>query len=130
MEQLLQTIEWAEVIPALLSIIWTSILVPIGKQIYDELKARKLDNYATIFYDEIVKAVKSVYETTVKDIKGDPELWTDEKMEEVKEIAKNKAIQALSSIAYKTLKEANSDFEEYLDSLIGTALYDVKNGLK
>lgn len=129
MEQLLQTIEWAEVLPALLSIIWTSILVPIGKQIYDELKARKLDNYATIFYDEIVKAVKSVYETTVKDIKGTDD-WTDEKMEEVKEIAKNKAIQALSSIAYKTLKEANSDFEEYLDSLIGTALYDVKNGLK
>ena len=66
METILQNIDWM----ALLSAIWTIILVPIGKQIYEWLKSKKLDKYATILYDEVVKAVKSVYETTVKDIKG------------------------------------------------------------
>lgn len=125
MEEILQTIDWM----SLISAIWTIVLVPIGKQIYDWLKSKKLDKYASILYDEVVKAVKSVYETTVKDLKG-TEGWDEETKEYVKELAKDKAIQALSSIAYKSLKEANENFEEYLDSLIGTALYDVKNGLK
>ena len=125
MKEILQTIDWM----SLISAIWTIVLVPIGKQIYDWLKSKKLDKYASILYDEVVKAVKSVYETTVKDLKG-TEGWDEETKEYVKELAKDKAIQALSSIAYKSLKEANEDFEEYLDSLIGTALYDVKNGLK
>ena len=123
MEEILQNIDWM----SLISAIWTIVLVPIGKQIYDWLKSKKLDKYASILYDEVVKAVKSVYETTVKDLKG-TEGWDEETKEYVKELAKDKAIQALSSIAYKSLKEANENFEEYLDSLIGTALYDVKNG--
>lgn len=125
MSELLQNIDWM----SLISAIWTIVLVPIGKQIYDWLKSKKLDKYTLILYDEVVKAVKSVYETTVKDLKG-TEGWDEETKEYVKELAKNKAIQALSSIAYKSLKEANEDFEEYLDSLVGTALYDIKNGLK
>lgn len=125
MENILQNIDWI----SLISAIWTIILVPIGKQIYDWLKSKKLDKYASILYDEVVKAVKSVYEATVKDIKGTDE-WTEDAKNSMKEIAKDKAIQALSSIVYKTLKEANSDFEEYLDTLIETALYDIKNGLK
>lgn len=125
MENLLQNIDWM----ALVTAIWTIVLVPIGKQIYNWLKSKKLDKYASILYEEVVKSVKSVYETSVKDLKGTAD-WTDEKKEEVKELAKNKAVQALSTIAYKTLKEANTDFDEYLDSLIGTALYDIKNGLK
>lgn len=123
-ETIIQNIDWM----AVLSAIWTIILVPIGKQIYDQLKSKKLDKYAAILYEEVVKAVKSVYEVSVKDIKGTDD-WTEEKKNEVKELAKQKAIQALSSIAYKTLKEANGDFEEYLDSLVGTALFDVKNNL-
>lgn len=126
MKELLQDLDWI----TLLTTIWTVILVPVGKQIYDWFKSKKLDGYAKILYEEVIKSVKSIYEVTVKDIKNNPELWTDEKKEEVKEMAKTKAIQALSSIAYKTLREANEDFNTYLDSLIGCALYDVKNGLK
>lgn len=127
METIIQNIDidWM----ALLSAIWTIILVPIGKQIYEWLKSKKLDKYATILYDEVVKAVKSVYETTVKDIKG-TDGWDEETKEYVKELAKTKTIQALSSIIYKSLKEANEDFEEYLDSLVGSALFDIKNGKK
>lgn len=114
---------------SLLSAIWTIVLVPIGKQIYDYLKSKKLDGYAKILYDEVLNAVKSVQNSIVDDLKG-TDGWTEEKMHEVKEIAKSKAIQALSSIVYKTLKEANEDFDEYLDSLVDSALWDIKNGLK
>lgn len=125
MEEILQSIDWM----SLLSAIWTIVLVPIGKQIYDYLKSKKLDGYAKILYDEVLNAVKSVQNSIVDDLKG-TDGWTEEKMHEVKEIAKSKAIQALSSIVYKTLKEANEDFNEYLDSLVDSALWDIKNGLK
>lgn len=125
MENLLQNVDWM----ALLTAVWTIVLVPIGKQILEYLKAKKLDNYAMILYAEVVKAVKAINQSVVDDIKGG-DGWTDAKKAELKELAKQKAKQALSSIAYKTLKEANEDFEEYLDSLVETALWDVKNGLK
>ena len=122
MKDFLLNLDWM----SLLTAIWTVICIPIGKQIYSYFKSKKLDKYADILYEEVKKAVKSVYETEVKDIKGTND-WTPTKQEEVKNVAKEKAIQALTTIAYKTLKEANSDFDAYLDSLIGTALYDVKH---
>lgn len=122
MKEFFQNINWLE----LLSAIWTIVLVPILTKLYSCLKDKKLDKYADILYAEVKKAVKSVYETEVKDIKGTAD-WTPEKQAEVKAVAKEKAIQALNTIVYKSLKEANSDFDDYLDSLIGTALYDVKH---
>ena len=122
MKEVFQNINWLE----LLSAIWTIILVPILTKLCSYLKDKKLDKYANILYTEVKKAVKSVYETEVKDIKGTAD-WTPEKQAEVKAVAKEKAIQALNTIVYKSLKEANSDFDGYLDSLIGTALYDVKH---
>ena len=122
MKEVFQNINWLE----LLSAIWTIVLVPILTRLYSYLRDKKLDKYADILYAEVKKAVTSVYETEVKDIKGTAD-WTPEKQAEVKAVAKEKAIQALNTIVYKSLKEANSDFEDYLDSLIGTALYDVKH---
>ena len=122
MKEFLASLDWM----TLLSAIWTVILVPIGTQIYKYLKTKKLDKYALILYREVKNAVKSVYETEVKDIKG-TDAWTKDKMNEVKEIAKQKAIQAINQSVYKCLKEANSDFEDYLDSLITTSLYDLKH---
>ena len=122
MKDFLTSLDWM----TLLSAIWTVILVPIGTQIYKYMKTKKLDKYALILYREVKNAVKSVYETEVKDIKG-TDAWTEDKMNEVKEIAKQKAIQALNQSVYKCLKEANSDFESYLDSLITTSLYDLKH---
>lgn len=122
MKEFLNNFDWM----ALISAIWTVILIPIGRIIYKWLEAKKLDKYANILYTEVKNAVKCVYETTVKDIKG-TDAWTDDMKYEVKELAKAKAIQALSTIAYRSLKEANNDFDIYLDSLVGTALYDVKH---
>ena len=126
MNDVLQNIDIMEV----LSTIWTVVLVPIlgyaWKQVYSWLEAKKLDKYASILYDEVVKSVKSVNEVLVKDLKKTSD-WTPEKQAEVKELAKTKVCQALSTSIYRSLKEAYSDFEDYLDSLVGTALFDIKN---
>ncbi len=126
MENIIKNIDWMQVI----SVIWTAVLLPIityvGTQISAYMKSKRLDKYTDILYDNVVNAVKDVYETIVKDIKGSDD-WTEEKKNEVKEIAKTKAIQALSNSAYEILKAANGDFDKYLDGLIGTALYDLKN---
>lgn len=126
MDKVLNNINWTQVIYT----IWTVVLLPIitylGTQIGNYVKAKKIDKYTDILYQNVVDAVKDVYETIVKDIKGTQD-WTTEKMNEVKEIAKTKTINSLTSSAYQILKTANEDFDEYLDSLIGTALYDLKN---
>lgn len=125
MNELLQTIDLSQ----LLSAVWTLLLLPLctflGKQILDWLGSKKLDQYALILYEEVIKAVKCVYETEIKEIKHTAD-WTPAKQNEVKTLAKEKVVQALTTGVYRCLKKANPDFEQYLDSLIGTALYDVK----
>lgn len=126
MKDVLNTIDWYQVI----STVWTVVLLPIityiGLQINNYTKEKKIDKYTDILYKNVISAVKDVYETVVKDIKGGS-AWTIEKQNEVKELAKSKAISALTISAYQTLKTANSDFEDYLDSLVGVALYDLKH---
>lgn len=126
MKEILSQVDWLTV----LSAIWTAILLPVGTKILTAvnkwLEAKKLDKYGQILYDEVQKAVKSIYESVVKDIKGTDE-WTEDKQNEVRELAKTKVLQALPSLIYKVLSEANDDFYEYLDSLIDTALYDEKH---
>lgn len=122
MSEVLQNID----LVALITAVWTIVCIPIGKEVRAWLKEMKLDKYAKILYDEIKKAVKAVYQDVVDDIKG-TDAWTDEKKAEVRELAKQKALQALSVSAYKMLKASNDDFEVWLDNMISTALYDVKN---
>lgn len=127
MTEVLKGIDWNQVIYT----IWTVVLLPvvtyIGTEINAYAKAKRIDKYTNILYRNVLDAVKDVYETVVKDIKGNPDLWTEDKQNEVKELAKTKAIAALTTSAYQALKTANEDFDDYLDSLIGTALYDMKN---
>ena len=126
MKEVLQNIDYSQVIYTLWTVVLLPVITYIGTQVGNYAKAKRIDKYTDILYQNVVDAVKDVYETTVKDIKGTDE-WTDEKKNEVKEIAKTKAINALTTSAYQILKSANEDFEEYLDGLIGTALYDLKN---
>ena len=129
MNEVIQNIDWTQVIYT----IWTVVLLPvityIGTQIGNYAKAKRSDKYTDILYQNVLDAVKDVYETIVKDIKGTSD-WTAEKQDEVKMIAKTKALNALTSSAYQILKAANDDFDDYLDSLVGTALYDLKNTTK
>ncbi|MBC5746152.1 hypothetical protein FMM74_022070 [Lachnospiraceae bacterium MD308] len=127
MNEVLKGIDWTQIIYTVWTVILLPILTYIGSQISAYAKAKQIDKYTNILYQNVLNAVKDVYETVVKDIKGDADLWTLEKQEEVKELAKTKAIAALTTSAYQVLKTANEDFDEYLDGLIGTALYDIKN---
>lgn len=126
MKEILINIDWMQ----LISVIWTVVLLPIityiGTLVSNYAKSKRIDRYSDILYKNVVAAVKDVYETTVKDIKG-TESWNEENKNEVREIAKTKAIRALSNSAYEILKTAKTDFDEYLNDLIGTALYDLKN---
>ena len=126
MKEVLQNIDYTQLIYTLWTVVLLPIITYIGTQVGNYAKAKRIDKYTDILYQNVVDAVKDVYETTVKDIKGTDE-WTDEKKNEEKEVAKTKAINALTTSAYQILKSANEDFEDYLDGLIGTALYDLKN---
>ena len=126
MNDVLKSIDWVQVIVTVWTVILLPILTYIGKQISDYTKAKRIDKYTDILYQNVVDAVKNVYEVIVKDVKG-TEDWTEEKKMEVKELAKIKALHALTNSAYQVLKAANNDFDEYLDNLIGTVLYDLKH---
>jgi len=126
MNEVLKSIDWVQVIVTVWTVILLPILTYIGKQISDYTKAKQIDKYTDILYRNVVDAVKNVYEVIVKDVKG-TEDWTEEKKMEVKELAKIKALHALTNSAYQVLKAANNDFDEYLDNLIGTVLYDLKH---
>lgn len=125
MKDLLTNLEYKEVI----SVVWTVIILPIltyvGTQINAWAKSKKLDKYTDMLKDSITSAVKDVYTTYVDEIKG-TEAWTDETKEAALQMAKDKAIYALTDSAYKALKLANEDFEEYLTTLIEAKLYDLK----
>ena len=126
MKELLSSLDWNEVIVTIWTVVLLPVLTYIGNEIKKYAEAKKIDKYTDILQKNVVSVVKDVYETIVKDIKGTDE-WTDEKKEEVKKIAKDKIIFVLSSYDYDCLKAANMDFEEYLDSLIESVLYDLKN---
>lgn len=125
MNEVLNGIDWNHAIYT----VWTVILLPvityIGTQINAYAKEKRIDKYTDILYKNVLNAVKDVYETIVKDIKG-TESWDAETKETVKELAKDKAVSALTTSIYQSLKAANADFDDYLDSLIGTALYELK----
>lgn len=126
MKELLSSLDWNEVIFTIWTVVLLPILTYIGNEVKKYAEAKKIDKYTDILQKNVVSVVKDVYETIVKDIKGTDE-WTDDKKEEVRKIAKDKIIFALSSSAYECLKSANMDFEEYLDSLIESSLFDLKN---
>lgn len=129
MSEFLSNIDWNELIIT----IWTVILLPLltyaGNEFRQWAKSKKIDKYTDILEKNVVNAVKDVHQTIVKYIKG-TEGWDEETKEYVKEVAKQKAIHALSNSVYECLKTANTDFEEYIDSLVESSLFDIKNGLK
>lgn len=126
MDELISSIDWMDLISA----IWTIVLVPtftwVAKQIHDWAKTKKIDKYTDMLTDAVSKVVKEMYQTVVDNIKG-TEDWTEEKQKEILEIAKTKIIQAITTDGYNILREANTDFEQWLESLIEAAIYDEKH---
>ena len=126
MKDFLMTLDW----PALIGTIWTVVLLPLvlyAKNKIDEVaKAHKVEKYSNMLYTAVEYVAKDIQQEIVDDIKGTSE-WTPEKIEEIKELAVNKAISSMSYEGYKILTEVNSDFDSWLDAIIQAKLYELKN---
>ena len=125
MVEFLAAVNWEPI----LKVIWTAIILPFllwakGK-INDWAKVHKIEKYTNLLMDAADVVVKDLQEEIVKECKGTEE-WTDEKIAEVRQIAINKAIASMTYEGYKLLSEANSDFEDWVDSIIRAKLYDLK----
>ena len=127
MDNFWSSLDWG----TLLTTVWTVILLPlatvIGTKINAIAKANKIEKYTNMLYTAAETVVKDLQDSVVKDIKGTDE-WTDEKIEEIRQKAIDKAIASMSYEGYKILKEANSDFDSWVDSIIRAKLYDLKKG--
>ena len=129
MVEFLAAVNWEPI----LKVIWTAIILPFllwakGK-VNDWAKVRKIEKYTNLLMDAADVVVKDLQEEIVKECKGTEE-WTDEKIAEVRQIAINKAIASMTYEGYKLLSEANSDFEDWIDSIIRAKLYDLKQNEK
>ena len=125
MVDFLAAVNWEPILKA----VWTVIILPFllwakGK-VNDWAKVRKIEKYTNLLMDAADVVVKDLQEEIVKECKGTEE-WTDEKIAEVRQIAINKAIASMTYEGYKLLSEANSDFEDWVDSIIRAKLYDLK----
>ena len=129
MDNFWSSLDWG----TLLTTVWTVILLPlatvIGTKINAIAKANKIEKYTNMLYTAAETVVKDLQDSVVKDIKGTDE-WTDEKSEEIRQKAIDKAIASMSYEGYKILKEANSDFDTWVDSIIRAKLYDLKKESK
>ena len=129
MDNFWSSLDWG----TLLTTVWTVILLPlaivIGTKINAIAKANKIEKYTNMLYTAAETVVKDLQDSVVKDIKGTDE-WTDEKIEEIRQKAIDKAIASMSYEGYKILKEANSDFDSWVDSIIRAKLYDLKKESK
>lgn len=129
MVEFLATVNWEPILKA----VWTVIILPFllwakGK-VNDWAKVHKIEKYTNLLMDAADVVVKDLQEEIVKECKGTEE-WTDEKIAEVRQIAINKAIASMTYEGYKLLSEANSDFEDWVDSIIRAKLYDLKQNEK
>ena len=129
MVEFLAAVNWEPILKA----VWTVIILPFllwakGK-VNDWAKVRKIEKYTNLLMDAADVVVKDLQEEIVKECKGTEE-WTDEKIAEVRQIAINKAIASMTYEGYKLLSEANSDFEDWIDSIIRAKLYDLKQNEK
>ena len=126
MNEFLASLDWA----AIISVIWTAVLLPIittiGKKINDKFKMQKIEKYTNMLYEAAEIIVRDIQQSIVDNIKNTDE-WTEEKIEEIRKLAINKAIASMSYEGYKILKEANSDLDSWIDSIIKAKLYDMKN---
>ena len=129
MVEFLAAVNWEPILKA----VWTVIILPFllwakGK-VNDWAKVHKIEKYTNLLMDAADVVVKDLQEEIVKECKGTEE-WTDEKIAEVRQMAINKAIASMTYEGYKLLSEANSDFEDWVDSIIRAKLYDLKQNEK
>ena len=65
MNEVLKGIDWTQIIYTVWTVILLPILTYIGSQISAYAKAKQIDKYTNILYQNVLNAVKDVYETVV-----------------------------------------------------------------
>ena len=70
MENIIQQIDWIQLIQTLWTVVLLPVITYIGTEAGRYAKEKRIDKYTDILYSNILSAVKDVYETVVKDIKG------------------------------------------------------------
>lgn len=123
-------------VPYLLPVIGTllSALLAWGsaeliKLISSKVKNKELAAFLSTITVVATNAVKATYETAVKGIKGTDE-WTEEAQKKVLNdtIETIKAELTTEALAY--IEKQHGDINSYLNTLIHSILYDLKNGSK
>ena len=129
MDNFWSSLDWGTLLTTVCTVILLPLATVIGTKINAIAKANKIEKYTNMLYTAAETVVKDLQDSVVKDIKGTDE-WTDEKIEEIRQKAIDKAIASMSYEGYKILKEANSDFDTWVDSIIRAKLYDLKKESK
>lgn len=123
-------------VPYLLPVIGTllSALLAWGstaliKLISTKVKNKELAAFLSTITTVATNAVKATYQTAVQGIKGTEE-WTKEAQEKVLNdtIATIKSELTTEALAY--IEQQHGDIDAYLNTLIHSILYDLKNGKK
>ena len=68
MNEVLKGIDWAQVISTLWTVVLLPIITYIGTQVANYAKAKKIDKYTNILYQNVVDAVKDVYQAYVENL--------------------------------------------------------------
>lgn len=126
LKEILLSVEWATALETIWTVVMLPLILKVVAMIKEKTKLDKTNKYTKMLVEAVEKVVKEMYQTVVEEIKNTDE-WNEEKKAEIKEIAVTKIIAALSAEAYTFLIELNEDFDEWVESLIESTLYDLKN---
>lgn len=125
MKEFLATLDWDLIIKA----IWTLFLVPclglLKSKVDEWAKQNKIESYVHMLETSAYHVVRDLQDTVVKEIKGTDE-WTEEKIDEISQLALDKTIEGLTNEAYQFLLTVNADFYDYVNTVIKSKLYELK----
>ena len=129
LKEILLSIEWATLVETIWTVVMLPFLLKVATIVKDKIKLDKTSKYTKMLVNAVEDTVKEMYQTVVESIKNTEE-WTEEKKAEIKAMALIKIRVALSAEAYNFLTAVNEDYEEWVEGLIESTLYDLKKGKK
>lgn len=97
--------------------------------INSKIKNKELAGLATTVVNVVGHAVKATYQSYVEGLKG-TDAWTKEAQEQALQNALNTAKAELTTEALAYIEKQHGDIDAYLNTLIESVLYDLKNGIK
>lgn len=90
-----------------------------------KIKNKKITELLSSILNIVINAVKVVYQTYVKNIKGTDE-WTVDAQKKALQMALEKAKKQLSKDTIKFIEDTYGNLDDYLTNLIEATLYNLK----